>query len=821
MTEHKGKRKFRERLEALLAAAGSPKPAAICSASKDNLGRTTLSVQRISDWRSGKHIPTNKLFRQFLRATSTLARQRNSAISPALADPAAWDRLLRAARTKNPPPPQEESRDIAVGAIRIPIRPVADAQPLDLGVHRTSRLEGAPQLPIYQARDADGAVSAQLAEARESGGFVLLVGESTSGKSRCAFEAVQRELPDHWIIAPPAAGELSPVLSHVSLPSSDRRKWILWLDDLDRYLLPGGLDQGLLSALLDQQVVVMATMRSESYGNYSERSLQDTEVGVASARRLGSRVLNLVEPVVLKRRWSEAEISRLHDHLANADPDMRLVEAARHHGVHGIAEYLAAGPKLLDEFLTTRHRSGGNPRGAALVQAAIDLARAGISTPLPAETLLTLSSCYLNDGDASRLRAEGPEQALNWATAIQYGVTGMLIATETAGCWRPFDYLVDATASATEVTDIPDEVWEAAVTHANGGSELLPVGRSAFRFGRLALAERCFSPLAAAGVNAAMHDLGFVQRERRPEHTWPLWYRTVAETGTPLQARALGTLHEIERQWDEAAACYERAAMQGDALAMRLRGAIAQRRSEKDECHDWYVRATEGGDAVAIAYFNSPGIYLPEKGHTLGSETWDPNTEWDEEDEEPWKMTPRTSRILSCNLEILADMAHLELDELGDQPISPNGFGIFFALLPASTWGQSRSWRRRVLRALDDLNEDIALGHPPEPRCAAEEIALHFALQSASAMTIDEPELVAEFTQGIPEQQGDYDWSICSDLLFQDHDVLFLYDPNLQGLEHPDNPLNRHMRIGDLRPEGWFEEFGNVSPRDPTRGFAH
>ncbi|MEU9900055.1 hypothetical protein ACIBCS_34360 [Streptomyces phaeochromogenes] len=546
MIEHKGKRKFGEHLEALFAAAGSPKPAAICSASRDHLGRTPLSVQRISDWRSGKHIPTNKLFREFLRAIDTLARRKNISLPAALADPAVWDRLLRAARAKAPPRAQEESRHITVGTVQIPIRSVADAKPLELGVHRTSRLEGAPSLPIYVPRDADSAVAAQLVEARENGGVVLLVGESTAGKSRCAFEAVRRELSDHWIIAPPAASELSPVLSHISLPRPGRRKWVLWLDDLDRFILPGGLDQGMLSALIEQQVVVMATMRSEAYGNYIERALRGIEDGVASARRLGSRVLNLIEPLVLDRQWSEEEMSRLRAHLANPNPDMRLADAARHHGVHGIAEYLAAGPKLLEEFLTTRRQPRGHPRGAALVQAAIDLARAGISTPLRAETLLALSACYLTAVDASRLRAESPEEALTWATEIQFGVAGMLVATGTAEAWRPFDYLVDATARADKAADIPDEVWEAAVTHTDGGSELLPVGRSAFRFGRRVLAERCFSPLAARGDHTAMHDLGFVLRERRPEHAWPSWYRTVSETGTPLQARALGALHEIE-----------------------------------------------------------------------------------------------------------------------------------------------------------------------------------------------------------------------------------------------------------------------------------
>ncbi len=803
----------------LFAATDYPKPAAICSASKDNLGRTPLSVQRISDWRSGKHVPTNKLFQHFLRAIVALAGKRNISIPDALADRAAWDRLLRAARSRNPPPSQEESRHITAGAVRVPIRPVAEAKPLELGVHRTSRLEGGPLLPIYLPRDADGPVAAQLAEAKESGGFVLLVGQSTAGKSRCAFEAVRRELPDYWIIAPPAASELSPVLSHVSSPGSDRRNWVLWLDDLDRHLLPGGLDQGMLSALLDQHVVVIATMRSEAYGNYSERSLRGAEADVASVRRPGSRVLNLVEPVFLSRQWSESEKGWLREYLAHPNPDTRLVEAARHHGIHGIAEYLAAGPKLLEEFLAARCHPGGHPRGATLVQAAIDLARAGISTPLPAMTLLALSPCYLNPADTARLRVESLEHALNWATEIQYGVTGMLVATEVPGAWRPFDYLVDAIAREGGSVGMPDEVWEAAVTHANGGNELLPVGRSAFRFGRLALAERCFSPLAGAGNHAAMHDLGFVQRERRPEHTWPSWYRTIAETGTPLQARSLGALHEIEGRWDDAATCYERAAAQGDVLAMRLRGVIAQRRGQSAEAHNWYVQAAEGGDAVAIASFNAPGIYRAQEGREIGSKTWDRDVDWGEEDEEPWRMTPRTSRILACNLQILADMAQDEMDELGDQPVSPESFGVFFACLPASTWSQPRSWRRRVLRALDDLNEDISLGHSPEPRCAAEELALHLALERASEMTCDEPELVAEYTQGLPEQRGDYDWSTCSNLLFLDHDVLFLYDPIMQGLEHPDSPLNQHMGIGDLRPEGWFEEFGN--PRDPSRGFIH
>jgi len=42
----------------------------------------------------------------------------------------------------------------------------------------------------------------QLGQAVEAGGFVLLVGESTAGKSRTAFEAMSESLSDFRLIEP-------------------------------------------------------------------------------------------------------------------------------------------------------------------------------------------------------------------------------------------------------------------------------------------------------------------------------------------------------------------------------------------------------------------------------------------------------------------------------------------------------------------------------------------------------------------------------------------------------------------------------------------
>ena len=64
-----------------------------------------------------------------------------------------------------------------------------------------------------------------------------------------------------------------------------------------------------------------------------------------------------------------------------------------------------------------------------------------------------------------------------------------------------------------------------------------------------------------------------------------------------------------------------------------------------------------------------------------------------------------------------------------------------------------------------------------------------------------------------------YAWDKCSDLFFQDHDILMLFDEGLDGFENPSTDINKHFRVGDLRPEAWFKFFNNVEPRDPNRGF--
>ena len=183
-----------------------------------------------------------------------------------------------------------------------------------------------------------------------------------------------------------------------------------------------------------------------------------------------------------------------------------------------------------------------------------------------------------------------------------------------------------------------------------------------------------------------------------------------------------------------------------------------------------------------------------------------------------WQLTPRTADALHTALGQLADWAYDDIEEHGDQPVDPDAGSdwAFFNHLPRISWRQDSAWRRRVARAADDLYEDLEAGRWPLPRCNAEELLLHLAIDMAQDLVED---AVPILNEDLPHHEDDYDWGMCSEILFQDHDILLLNSGWADGVEDPDSDLNRQMRIGDLRPDNWFNPFDNVDPRRPGRGF--
>jgi hypothetical protein len=269
-----------------------------------------------------------------------------------------------------------------------------------------------------------------------------------------------------------------------------------------------------------------------------------------------------------------------------------------------------------------------------------------------------------------------------------------------------------------------------------------------------------------------------------------------------------------------------------------LREAAAERvdegehASEADRERERALVQTDNASAVALladpaAVADSiPGVEVVELTWSAGfSETPDfaalfpaGDVAGAREQDEGWQLTPRTAGVLYHALSVLADDAYDDVEQHGDDPVTDDGEWNLFDRLPRVSWRQDTHWRRQAARAFDDLSADLAHGLRPEPHCNAEELALHLAIADAPEV-LKMTELIEPELRGLPEHMDDYDWEMCSEVLFQDHDILMLDDAAMDGLEDPDSAVNREFGIGDLRPSNWFRPFDNAEQRDPRRGF--
>ncbi|MGP3777034.1 hypothetical protein ACTWJ8_40000 (plasmid) [Streptomyces sp. SDT5-1] len=207
-----------------------------------------------------------------------------------------------------------------------------------------------------------------------------------------------------------------------------------------------------------------------------------------------------------------------------------------------------------------------------------------------------------------------------------------------------------------------------------------------------------------------------------------------------------------------------------------------------------------------------------------GSPEWDEEDEgdeadgWGEDTEEGEELTARTAAVLRMALEELSEGAWQDVDDVGDAPLR-RGQGRVLGMLPPLTFQQDRQWRRQMARCFDDLATEIAGTKTATPRCTGEEMALHLGIARAASLTRNRPRLVAQAVKGIDEDRRDFDWDWCSDVLFEDHDVLMLFDASLDGIEDSGNAVNQALGLANLAPTDWFEPFRPDQARDPDRGF--
>lgn len=335
--------------------------------------------------------------------------------------------------------------------------------PILLGVHPVETQSADPQgaatdgLTPYIPREIDD----ELRDAVHRQGLIVVVGESTAGKSRAAFEAIRSQTPGYLLAVPSGRESLAAVTNRLS----ESRLSILWLDDLERFLGPGGLTPALVSSLTKrtgQRNVIMATMRTSEWERFTPRAEPSVDDEGRAAWRASRDVLRAAYIITLRRKWSPTELASA---AAFAGSDSRIAFALTRARTFGVAETLAAGPELLRDWRNA-WAPGSHPRGAALVAAAVDCRRAGVDDPVSPDLLLDMHHHYLLAAGGPTLRPEPVEEAWAWALRPVHGASSLLIPagqSEEDQRYLAFDYLIDQ----PDHGPIPVETWNMLVARAD------------------------------------------------------------------------------------------------------------------------------------------------------------------------------------------------------------------------------------------------------------------------------------------------------------------------------------------------------------------
>ncbi|MEV4318433.1 hypothetical protein [Actinocrispum sp. NPDC049592] len=337
--------------------------------------------------------------------------------------------------------------DPAPGALR-----VRDWNPFHLGVHKPVPVDGAQDLPRYFRRDHDAELSGELRKMAASGGFVLMVGQAATGKSRSAYQAVLAELPD-WQLVPPKAG---------AVPNRVPARTVLWLDELRLYLeatepLTVDVLRDLLSA--PDPVVVISTVWS------SYHSLVDDSWGQAYEIIKLAKIIPVLD--FLSDREQEAAQAAAREDAS--------IAAALEVTDYGLIQILAGARGLLERW------HGAKPLARALISAAVDAYMLGVRSPVPREFLIAAAPGYLTgkaklatDIAAAFAEATKPLRDTDMAPLTQVGT--------------PMDgehYLVAECLTLESMTRqrpmraIPAATWSAIADHVTNAEELLVTGKAA------------------------------------------------------------------------------------------------------------------------------------------------------------------------------------------------------------------------------------------------------------------------------------------------------------------------------------------------------
>jgi TPR repeat protein/transcriptional regulator with XRE-family HTH domain len=487
-----------------------------------------------------------------------------------------------------------------------PLRlPRVDAcDPRRLGVHAsiTLSVRGAvaargaqlPELPRYVPRDLDEEVREAVVEAAGRGGLVVVMGSSSTGKTRTVYEAVMAELPGWRLFHPAEAGELAAAVASRQLP---RGGVVVWLDEAQDYLVdPNRLTIGTMRALLnpDQPVVVMATMWPQWHEQFT--ASPPSEPGTPDLYWHARQILATMARVIRLGEFTRGERDRAAT-LAGEDPRL---EVALQDPNFGPTQVLAGAPQLMD-----RWEHATDPYGKALMTAAIDLRRLGHLAQLPADLLCAAVPGYLTGRRQAAAAPDWLAAAIAYATKELHGATAVLVPVAgprmgEVGGYVVADYLLQHGQTTRQAVPPPGSLWDAAAIYTTDSDDRVRLAQAAVSRRLYRHAIRLLTPAAEAGNTEAMRTLTIWLSLVGHRDEMRKWLGRAIDAGDPSALVWMASALDKAGQRQEAEEMLRELAADGQPTGMWELARLLDRTGRGQEAEDLLRRLAEDGDPDAM-----------------------------------------------------------------------------------------------------------------------------------------------------------------------------------------------------------------------------
>ncbi|MER7782323.1 helix-turn-helix domain-containing protein [Streptomyces albidoflavus] len=610
--------------------------------------------RRLSDGLAQSRLTQTQLAARAKLARTTVSEALSPKKSvPTAATVAALSRALRL--------PVEEllalQRDAAGGRGRSgersgPGRLIAEWEPHDLEVHPAGPRQAASGagssgmwvLPGYVRREHDRVLAEAVGDV--AGGrsrIVILVGTSSTGKTRACWEAVQALAGKGWRLWHP----FDPTRAEAVLKELHRVQscTVVWLNEAQHYLGDRTAGERIAAAvhhlLVTPErgpVLVLGTLWPEYVQQYTALPAPHEEDPHSLVRELLSGHTLTVPDAFDARALTEA--------CAVAEKgDQLLADALTRASADGrITQDLAGAPELLNRY---RHAS---PAARALLEAAMDARRLGVGLHLPQAFLIDAATDYLSDTDYDQLPEDWAEQAFATLAQPVHGKQAPLRRTTPRPTRRPpipslradapapppaepvfrlADYLEQHGRTTRRRLCPPVSFWHAAHTRLTHPDDLYNLSKAAGHRHRLQWAHllshraadygstdalRLMADLckkagdsneatrllrrAADGGNADALLLLALKREEAgmAEHL----LRQAADHGNAIALVHLAIVREAAGNPEDAETLAQKGATQGRADGLYRLAVMRDEAGDEEEAEHLYQRAADHGNDAAL-----------------------------------------------------------------------------------------------------------------------------------------------------------------------------------------------------------------------------